>query len=468
MRPRLVVAVAALAAAATVPAAAESKPAAAPEKSAGDAFWERREVVLTGQAGVLGGIGYDAGVAAAKDAPAITGAGLSKLVFGNHEVRGELARELRIWAGKAKELEKALKLPAASTAISVVDTASSVAGRVWEGDYRGGAAELAKEGGKQVTTAAGAVAGAELLGMAGAPLGPLGAAAGAIVGAAGGAMLTAAGYDAYLSDWARAIEGNGPTPDEALEMARESLRTLPERQARERAEAQWRAEWAGVEQASGYSDAAGDAEVELVPERVMSSRVEPDAPPATASDASVKLPSPASDAARPVLFDDCTIEVTVTNPDYPAAKADLSFDVRGDTVTGHAEGSNPGSTQDNGYVSATRWSATFTGTLKDNVLRGQARYINHKARSEHSWEATVEGGGHVRRTCVYEWSGEATSDETWTFELSGRGILRSKGHGVTHGRGSADCPDMTRDTPYDWADNGNGKPLPFVWRVRKK
>jgi hypothetical protein len=32
-----------------------------------------------------------------------------------------------------------------------------------------------------------------------------------------------------------------------------------------------------------------------------------------------------------------------------------------------------------------------------------------------------------------------------------------------------DCgPDMTRDTPYDWVDNGNGKPLPFVWRVRKK
>ncbi len=166
MRPRLVLAaVAALAAAATVPTgAAESKPAAAPaagtaaakpEKSAWSALWERTEIVITDKAGVLAGIGYDAGVAAAKEAPAITGAGLSKWFFGNHEVRGELARELRVWAGKAKELEKVLKVPGASTAISVVDTASSVAGRVWEGDYRGGVAELAKEGGKQATTAAG-------------------------------------------------------------------------------------------------------------------------------------------------------------------------------------------------------------------------------------------------------------------------------------------------------------------------
>jgi hypothetical protein len=327
--------------------------------------------VLSGKAAVLGGIGYDAGVAAAKDAPAITGAGLSKGVFGNHEVRGELARELRIWAGKAMELEKALKVPAASTAISVADTASRVAGRVWEGDYRGGVAELAKEGGKQATSAAGAVAGAELLGMAGAPLGPLAAAAGAIIGAAGGAMATAAGYDAYLSDWVGSgFEGHGPTREEAIEMARESLRMLPERQARERAEAQWRAEWAGVEQASGYSDAAGGAEVELVPERVMS-RVEDDAPPASVSGAGVKLPSSASDAARPVLFDDCTIDVNVTNPDYEAWKVDFTFDVRGDTVTGHGEGGNPGSTQDNGYIGAIRWSATFAGTLKDNVLRGR-------------------------------------------------------------------------------------------------
>jgi hypothetical protein len=53
----------------------------------------------------------------------------------------------------------------------------------------------------------------------------------------------------------------------------------------------------------------------------------------------------------------------------------------------------------------------------------------HKARSEHSWEATVDGGGHVRRTCVYEWNGEATRNETWTFELGGRGTLRGSGHG---------------------------------------
>jgi hypothetical protein len=90
----------------------------------------------------------------------------------------------------------------------------------------------------------------------------------------------------------------------------------------------------------------------------------------------------------------------------------------------------------------------------------------HKARSEHSWEATVDGGGHVRRTCVYEWNGEATRNETWTFELGGRGTLRGSGHGVTHGRGSMDCgPEMTRDTPYDWDE---GKPLPVVWRVRKR
>jgi hypothetical protein len=31
-----------------------------------------------------------------------------------------------------------------------------------------------------------------------------------------------------------------------------------------------------------------------------------------------------------------------------------------------------------------------------------------------------------------------------------------------------DCgPETTRDTPYDWVDNGKGKPEPFVWRVRK-
>ncbi len=76
-------------------------------------------------------------------------------------------------------------------------------------------------------------------------------------------------------------------------------------------------------------------------------------------------------------------------------------------------------------------------------------------------------GRKVRRACVYEWYGEATADEPWTFLLGGRGELRYSGHGLTRGRGSMACDaSQTRDTPYDFDDKG--KPQPFSWQVRGK
>jgi hypothetical protein len=464
VRARLfLLAPAALGAALAGPAAAE--PAGTGfEKLA--ALWESEEVVRLrgaaaafGRAEVLTGIGYSAGAARAAKMPKVTASGFDAGFFGNHEARGALARAVKPWVERAKALEETLHLPVLAQAVSFTDTASSVFGRVWQGDLRGGGAELVKEGGKQVSTAVSAFAGAELLGTICAPLGPLAAGAGAVVGGAGGAVLAASGYDAYLADWVgAAVEADHKTKEEYRDDARESLRTFPERQARERAEERWREEWKEVQKSSGYDDPSGGAEVELVPEGVMAPPAVSAAPPATA-------PAPPSDASRPVIFDDCTIDVVTWREEAPDNKVHSTFEVRGDTVTGQAEGKFP-ATQFEGKTTWGIWTSRFNGTLQGNVIRGQNRMVHQTVRTEHSWDESVNGG-NVRRTCVFESWSETTSDETWSLQLGGRGELRLSAHGVTHGRGSMDCgASMTRDIPTDYSDDG--RPLPFTWQVRGK
>lgn len=419
------------------------------------ALWERDEVVATGKVAVTAEIGHGAGAARAARMGKITAGGFNRRL-GNKAARSGLARAGKQVAANVKAVEEALHVPLVSTAVSVTDTASSVAGRVYEGDLVGAGAELVKEGGKQLSTAAGAAAGAKVLAMVAAPFGPVAAGAAAIVGAAGGAAVTAVGYDAYLSEWVgNAVEADRKTKEDYVEDAREARRTLPERQARERAEAQWREEWKAVEASSGHAEWGG-GQVALLPERVMSA---PIVAPRPAD------PPTAPDASRPVLFDDCTIDVTVLYTDYPDLRVKLAFDVRGDTVTGRGEGSNPGRRTDSGFITDQRWTARIEGTLRDNVITTVNRTKMHTARSEHSWEATLSNGGHARRTCVYEWDGEAESRETWTFLMGGEGRLQVSGRSTTHGRASMDCDgSMNHTTHVDFTDEGK---MRFTWKVRR-
>ncbi len=165
-------------------------------------------------------------------------------------------------------------MPIVATVVSFTDTASSVGGRAVERDF-------------------------------------VGAGALAVVGAAGGAAAAASGYDAYVSEWLGGlVEADRKTKADYIEDARQSRRAFLERQARERAEARWRQEWKEAQQVSGYGDSSGTTEVGLVPERVM-------APPAITS---APAADPPADAARPVIFDDCTIDVVTWNPDYPGMR----------------------------------------------------------------------------------------------------------------------------------------------------
>ena len=212
--------------------------AASANPSGEKAIWDRQEVVCLGQAAVglgkaevVAGIAYDAGSKPAHCLLKTTASGLTE--WGeNHEVRGEWARGMKRFAKGVQAQEKRLRLPLVSTLISVTDTASSITGRVYEGDYQGAVAEGVKEGVKQASTAAGALAGAKLAVLVTAPFGPVVAGVAGVVGAAAGAGATAVGYDAYVSDWVGdLVEADRKTKKEYADDVKESLRTFPEREA---------------------------------------------------------------------------------------------------------------------------------------------------------------------------------------------------------------------------------------------
>jgi len=173
-------------------------------------------------------------------------------------------------------------------------------------------------------------------------------------------------------------------------------------------------DWKVVEGASGVGDWS-DGEVALVPERVMSP------PPAT------EAPASGPDRlrrGRPVIFDDCTIDVEMWNSERHDTKVRVSFEVRGNAVTGHGEGRNKGARTENGFVGEQPWTARFEGSLQDNVFTGRVRHVMHVARGEHNWTEFVNGRD-VRRQCVYEWNGESNGSETWTFQAGGQGRCTS-------------------------------------------
>ena len=168
------------------------------------------------------------------------------------------------------------------------------------------------------------------------------------------------------------------------------------------------------------------------------------------------LPVVATPARAARGSDVCTIEVVAWAEESPAQKARFTFEVRGDAVTAHAEWKVQ---QNQGQWS--RSTSRFEGTLKDNVIRGRTTIAHEPYRTEHSWEAD-DNGHHVQRTCRFESWGEATQDEVWTLLPGGRGEARSSARGVTHGRGSPDCPEMTKDHRWESAESTT----PFTWQVR--
>jgi hypothetical protein len=343
----------------------------------------------------------------------------------NRAFRGELASKANAVKDQARYVQATYKKSLGWGAWAA-DGLASAAGHASVGQWNDAGVVLIDETVKSIGTtggaivgsglAAGAIAGAKMLGIGGTVLlGPAGGIVGGAIGGVFGAIAGGIAYDAYAAEtveqWAQSMMSGPEDPWEQTTSARHEFLvrevvTVKQRELMNR---------------YGY-EGRMDEEVLL-------------------TKPGVDLPGSPPDASRPVIPDSCTLTITAWHPDHPESKAEHTLRIDSGVVTGNVRvvefPKSPGQ-------KVATYKIWFEGTIRDNQIQGKSNWTYHgeyeaTSNGKHEWTQIVDSKGSGKVTFTLQIDGSVTGahgDAQWTTRWSFRDVAPDSGSGLTPGSNS--------------------------------
>lgn len=391
--------------------------------------------------------------------------------LGNRSTRNQIANRLNKLIKETKEVGEKYGLKWVSPVLTATDIVSSERGSLWEGDYRGAGTSLVTSGARELAAGVGAAGGAGAMYMLGAAGFSVGGPIGGAVGGAVGAVVAAIGYDLYLSEQVKgvadALWGEEHDPEYYVNLARANRQEFKakEREALAKlhkatkfvpyGEDQIRQFEATVSQAkTGEQPPKKDEQTEQLERRAKAlaeNRLGP-------RDSNAK---PDPNEAKPIIPEDCTIEVAVGDANSGKTYVD-TYKVLGNTVTATRAPLIVPEKKGQGFWDAEeQYNYAFEGTLQGNVIVGKwvstagtegKRYESNGSLFQYA-KGTVKQMDEVRIVLF--------GDGTVSWELASETEVRS--HALV-GVFDADTgsTEVFRTTPWP-KQTGSG-----VWQIRRR